>query len=78
MVIGKRGNKLSPQHPEWHKRQARWRHNAHIGSAAMMLANCNSIITSSTTTEESKETARKIATLAAYLRETLKTRKPGT
>lgn len=58
----------------WAKRQAVWRHNSFIGSAAMMKAQCQSILKSETATIESKELADQIYGLAVKLRISLKTR----
>ena len=50
-------DKLTSKDREWHRRQARWRHNGYLGSVAMMKANLNSIIRGETVSPETKKLA---------------------
>lgn len=61
--------------PVWQKRQAIWRHNGFLGSAAMMKKQCAGIINSQTATAKSKDLAEKILSLAIALEESLKERR---
>lgn len=56
----------------WYKRQERHRHNGLIGSAAMIKAHCNQVITARTTHESSKKLAWEIKELAIRLEESLR------
>lgn len=58
----------------WIKKQRRWIHNSFFGHARMMQMQARSIITSASTTMESKEIAYQIEQLAIKLRGSLKTR----
>lgn len=56
------------------KRLTIWRHNSFFGYAAMMRAQCQSIIDAPTTTYEAKKAAQRILNLTHDLAEALKTR----
>lgn len=71
-------DQVKPGTKAWVARQARWRHNAFLGGAAMAKANMNSILASGTATPEAKRTAGQILVLAQTLQEQLATRNPGT
>lgn len=58
------------------KRRLVYRHNGFFGSAHMMKAQCQAIITSATATDESKRIASQILDLSLDLVKSLKTRKP--
>lgn len=51
----------------WYKRQEIWRHNGYIGSAHMMMAQCNGILQSKTATTEAKKEAMTIYKAAERL-----------
>ena len=61
-----------PQSAEWHKKQARWRHNSFIGSARMTQVQMQAIIGSGTAKRQAKCAAARILRdarkLEAYLR----------
>lgn len=67
-------DKLEPGTKAWNDRMARHKHNSFTGFAAMMRANCNTIIKSETVTEDAKQTAREIWEKAGKLEKELKTR----
>lgn len=75
MAIGKRGDKLTNQHAEWHKRQARWKHNSFLGHARMMQMQCKAILMSATATDEAKAIAVRIEQEAEMLADALRNRK---
>jgi len=60
--------------PSKQKRQKIWRHNSFLGHAAMMRQNARNIITADTPTDEAKDLAAQIESLAARLSEALKER----
>lgn len=70
-------DRLKPTSPAFAASQSRWHHNAFLGHAKMMLANCNTIIQSPTTTEHAKHCAKQIAGLTVELTEALRTRRDG-
>ena len=53
-------------------RQQIWRHNGHIGSAKMMIAQCRSMLKSKTLTEEAKAIVVRIEQDAEFLASALK------
>lgn len=57
------------------KRLAVHRHNGLFGCARMMQGQCTSILSTATTTDESREIARDIYNLARKLAKSLKTRR---
>lgn len=65
---------LTPDNPEWHRRQARHRHNGFTGCVAMAKTNMNSIMCATTTTHEAKKLASKIHSDLIQLGVELKTR----
>lgn len=75
MAVGKRGDKLTSQNPEWHKRQARWKHNSFLGHARMMQVQCRIILCSTTATDEAKAIAVRIEQDAELLADALQNRK---
>lgn len=68
-------DRLPPSSPAFQRRQAIWRHNGHNGSVAMMIANLQAIITSPTTTDESRALAHQALALALQLRRSLARRR---
>ena len=67
-------DKLKPATKAWFRRQERWRHNGHIGSAHMMIAQCRNIIAAETTSSDAKRLAKEIGLKANDLALALKTR----
>lgn len=70
-----------PRHPKykvWMAMQARWKHNAFAGSARRMNLFLWGVLNSDTTTDVSKNLARKMQADAEALEISLKTRKLGT
>lgn len=63
------------QPKQWLVRQERHRHNGYLGSAAMMRAQCQTILNSTTATDEAKQIAVRIEHDAEMLSEALRTRK---
>lgn len=68
-------DRLKPFTKAWHDRQLRHNHNSFHGHANMMKANCNSIVSSITATDEAKVIAYKIYNLAIELDIALKVRR---
>lgn len=66
---------LQPGTKAWHDRQSRHHHNSFLGHAKMMQANANSILQSTTATDEARAVAMKIYNLANDLYTELKTRR---
>ena len=58
----------------WLQKQRVWRHNSYLGMAAMMQANCNSMLNSDSTTVAAKSIAQEIHDLIPHLQRELKTR----
>ena len=58
--------------PEGRERRLRaFRHNSFVGHARMMMMQAHNIVTSDTTTEETKQIADQIRTLASKLERSL-------
>lgn len=68
---------LDYSNPEWHKRQARWRHCSFLGYCAMGRQHMRVISAADTTTSHSKHLATHISNLLQELAESLKERNDG-
>lgn len=67
-------DRLKPGSPQWVARNLRHRHNGFKGSVEMSLSQMRAIASAPTTTEISKQKARRIEDLLLSLRESLKER----
>ena len=63
--------------PEWHKRQARWRHTSFLGHCERARISMVSMQQASTTTSQTTLIARSIEVLLVQLRDSLKERHDG-